>query len=81
MPVVNIVRTDTKAAKLLTELPAGSHVLSYENTEAFRTQFSELASKLEATLCFECVGGAIAGVIFNALPPNSTLLVYGTLSG
>lgn len=57
------------------------YVLSHENAETFKTEFKDLATKLEATVCFECVGGSIAGVIFNALPPNSTFYVYGTLSG
>ncbi|KAL4507235.1 hypothetical protein ABPG72_002028 [Tetrahymena utriculariae] len=78
--VVNIVRNKQKAETLKKELGA-EHVLSTEDVESFRTEFQNVAAKLQATVCFECVGGSITGVIFNALPPNSTLYVYGTLSG
>ena len=33
------------------------------------------------TICFDPVGGKLTGTVFNCMPPNSTLLVYGSLSG
>jgi len=56
-------------------------VLYFENNENFAKEVKELCEKLQATVCFECIGGKICGVIFNNLPQKSTLIVYGTLSG
>jgi len=36
---------------------------------------------LNATIAFDAVGGTLTGEMFNCLPANSELVVYGGLSG
>jgi NADPH:quinone reductase len=40
-----------------------------------------LATRLSATICYDAIGGSIAGVILKCMPKKSTLYVYGLLSG
>lgn len=78
MEVINIVRKPETAEKLLAE---GHQYVLMEQDEAFKEKLKILARDLDATTAFDAVGGAVSGVIFNALPADSELVVYGGLSG
>ncbi len=36
---------------------------------------------MKATVCFDAVGGDTTGIIFNNMPADSIVVVYGSLSG
>ena len=40
----------------------------------------ELSKKLNATVCFEAVGGKLTAQIINRMPARSLMIVYGLLS-
>ncbi|PIQ27282.1 MAG: hypothetical protein COW63_16495 [Bacteroidetes bacterium CG18_big_fil_WC_8_21_14_2_50_41_14] len=75
--VINIVR-NTETAKRL--IDAGEKYVLNETDEEFESAVRELAHQLDATVAFDAVGGAQSGMLFNAMPPNSELVVYGGLS-
>ena len=52
-----------------------------EQDENFKNKLTELAHQLSATTAFDAVGGMLSGLIFNALPDDSELIMYGGLSG
>ena len=52
-----------------------------ETDENFESRLSELAHDLDATTGFDAVGGTLSGQMFNAMPADSELVVYGGLSG
>ncbi len=77
METINIVRKEETAA-LLKESGV-KHVLA-ETDEAFEKKLKVLCLELKATTAFDAVGGALTGMLFNALPPDSELIIYGGLS-
>jgi NADPH:quinone reductase-like Zn-dependent oxidoreductase len=64
--------------QLLKDLGA-EHILNSSDAD-FLTQLGNLAKKLRATVCFECIGGKITGQIMSIMPSNSVCIVYGLLS-
>jgi NADPH:quinone reductase-like Zn-dependent oxidoreductase len=46
---------------------------------SFKEEITELATHLNATVCFDCYGGDVSGIIFNSLPQNSKQFCYGSL--
>ena len=50
------------------------------SSASFSTDFKDLAQRLNATACIECVGGAMTGRLMEGLPANSTVIFYGALS-
>lgn len=75
--VIDIVRKQESADKLINE---GSKYVLVEGEDNFETQLNNLTKTLNATLAFDAVGGSLSGIMFNALPANSELVVYGGLS-
>lgn len=75
--VVNVVRKSETAENLRTS--GVYHVLD-ETEENFVEKLKTLAHQLKATLAFDAVGGSQSGYLFNAMPPDSELVVYGGLS-
>jgi len=40
-----------------------------------------LATQLEATVCFDAIGGTMTSLILTCMPAHSILYIYGLLSG
>jgi len=76
--VIHVVRREEQV-QLLKSL-GGEHVLN-SSDENFLKNFAAACARLSATAAFEAVGGKMAGDIINAMPPDSTVYLYGTLSG
>ena len=76
-PLINIVRRHAQA-ELLRTLGA-KHVLNSSDDD-FPQQLKTLAAKLDATAAFEAIAGDMTGIVLNALPPESTVYLYGALS-
>jgi NADPH2:quinone reductase len=76
-PLISVVRRAAQA-ELLKSLGA-VHVLN-STDEDFSTQAKELCQRLGATAGFDAVAGAMTGTLMNAMPPGSTVNVYGALS-
>jgi len=51
-----------------------------ETEEDFDNKLSTLCYQLKATTAFDAVGGLLSGKMFNAMPPDSELIIYGGLS-
>jgi NADPH:quinone reductase-like Zn-dependent oxidoreductase len=78
LPVINLVRKE-EHIKELSE--AGErHVLNLGNPEC-EINLRKLALENNATIAFDAVAGDTSGMILNAMPPGSELIVYGGLSG
>jgi NADPH:quinone reductase-like Zn-dependent oxidoreductase len=55
------------------------HIL-VETEEGFGEKLRTLCLELEATTAFDAVGGTQTGMMFNAMPTDSELILYGGLS-
>jgi NADPH:quinone reductase-like Zn-dependent oxidoreductase len=77
MKTINIVRKHQTAELLRSQ--GNSHVL-VSTDEGFTEKFSELAHSLNCRIAFDAVGGSLGGIMLNAMPPKSRLVVYGGLS-
>ncbi|MBC8148020.1 MAG: zinc-binding dehydrogenase [Bacteroidetes bacterium] len=76
--VINVVRKD-ETVKALESIGEKYNLnLSSEN---FESSLQQMALQLNATTTFDAVGGDVTGQIFNNLPKNSKLVLYGGLSG
>lgn len=77
MEVINIVRKPETQAKLL----AGGcpHVLLQTDVH-FEKELTRLSHALDCRIAFDAVGGKLGGLLLNALPDKSKLVVYGGLS-
>ena len=76
-PLIHVVRRNEQA-ELLRSLGA-EHVLNSEVPE-FTHQLRDLCARLHATVAFDAVAGEMTGKLLEAMPPKSTVLVYGLLS-
>ena len=76
-PMIHVVRRKEQE-KLLHTLNA-KHVLNLSDDD-FPTQLKSLCERLQATAAFEAVAGEMTGTVHNALPPGSTVYLYGALS-
>ena len=78
IPLINIVRREEQV-KILEEI--GAENIFVSTSETFVEDLKAKAAELEATICFDAVGGgkATANVI-DALPFKSTHYIYGSLS-
>ena len=78
VPLINIVRR-LEQVDLLKSLGA-QYVLHSEDPQFF-SSLQNLAAELNATCAFDAVAGESTGMLLNALPNKSTLIVHGGLSG
>ena len=76
-PLVNVVRREIQV-DVLKSLGA-THVLNMSD-EGFPDSLRSLCKKLNATAAFEAVAGDMTGIVLNAMPPRSTIYLYGALS-
>ncbi len=76
-PLINIVRRDAQA-QLLQSLGA-KYVLN-SASDGFANELKAVCERLKATAAFEAIAGEMTGTVLNAMPPGSTVYVYGALS-
>lgn len=76
-PLIHVVRRAAQV-ELLKSLGA-EHVLN-SSDETFPQQLEAAAERLHATATFEAVAGDTTGTVLNAMPPASTVYLYGALS-
>jgi len=76
--VINIVRKDASFEKLNSE---GENYVLNSGDEKFEVQLKQLCKELNPTFAFDAVGGEMTAPLFNAMPSNSNIVVYGGLSG
>jgi NADPH:quinone reductase-like Zn-dependent oxidoreductase len=76
--VINIVRKEEHIEQLKN---SGEKYVLDSTNEKFTDNLNKLANELKSTIAFDAVGGEQTGTIFNAMPENSTVYVYGGLSG
>ena len=77
LETINIVRKEETASTLKEN---GEKYVLLETDEDFYKQLKTFCHQLEATTAFDAVGGAQSGQIFNAMPKDSELIIYGGLS-
>lgn len=76
-PLIHIVRREAQV-DLLHSL-GGEHVLN-QSAEDFVSRLRSACEQLKATAAFEAIAGEMTGTVHNALPPGSTVYLYGALS-
>lgn len=77
LAAIHIVRREAQAA-LVRDL-GGEHILLSEEP-GFAERLAELAERLSATIAFDAVAGELTGTVLGAMPPKSTIIVYGDLA-
>jgi NADPH2:quinone reductase len=75
---INIVRKPENIDYLKS---LGSEYVISSSDENFEGQLKELSNDLNPTVVYEAVGGDLTGKIFNLMPENTNLYLYGGLSG
>jgi len=78
IPVIHIVRNELQKKNLI-DLGA-QYILNYAEM-SFTDDLHFLSGKLHATLIFDAVGGKLTRQIMLAVPSESTIVLYGNLSG
>ena len=58
----------------------GAEFVLNSSTDTFLEDIKELAKKLRATTCIECIGGEMPAKLMETLPPKSEVCIYGCLS-
>lgn len=76
-PVVNIVRREEQVT-LLRDL--GAKIVLNSSDPDFEKQLRDRCRRVEATVAFDAVAGAMTGRLFNAIPKDGTIIVYGSLA-
>ena len=77
MEVIDVVRKEENAAALRNG--GAKHVLVETDTE-LKEKLKLLARETDALIAFDAVAGEQSGILFNALPENGRLIIYGGLS-
>ena len=77
IPVIHIVRREEQV-RLLHSL-GGEHVLNSTDPD-FTNRLRALSAQLKATLILDAVGGEMTGLMMNASPFGSVVVIYGFLS-
>lgn len=78
LPIIHIVRRPEQVELLRTL--GGEYVLNNHDPD-FLDRLHTLAYRLKATLILDPVGGEQTHQLLEAVPPGSTVLLYGSLSG
>lgn len=78
MTVINLVRKEEHISELR---DSGEKFVLNMNDPDFEEDLQSLAAEHNATIAFDAVAGDISGLVLNAMPPRSELVVYGGLSG
>jgi NADPH2:quinone reductase len=78
IPIIHIVRSE-KQKIMMKELGA-QHVID-SSEQNFSADLHALSHTLKATLVLDAVGGNLTRRIMLAVPPRSSIIIYGNLSG
>ncbi len=78
IPVINMVRKEEHILELGKE---GERFVLNVSNPGFESDLQQLAHKYNATIAFDAVGGDVSGMILNAMPAGSEIVIYGGLSG
>lgn len=78
IPVINIVRSDHQV-HALSEL--GEQYVLNQKGDIFADRLKTLSKQLGATIAFDAIGGEMTGILLNAMPSDSRVILYGGLSG
>lgn len=78
IPVINIVRSDHQVRALSEQ---GEHYVLNQKDDTFADRLKSLSKQLEATIAFDAIGGEMTGILLNAMPHDSQVILYGGLSG
>lgn len=80
-------QNDMKTINIFRKVPLNFNSNNYPNhfklcssDENFLEKLYEILAEEENITAFDAVGGELSGILFNALPKNSQLVVYGGLS-
>ncbi len=76
-PVVHVARRPEQVEMLKSR---GAKYVLNSSQENFADELKELAKRLGATAVFEAIAGDMTGTILNAMPPKTTVYLYGALS-
>jgi NADPH:quinone reductase-like Zn-dependent oxidoreductase len=77
IPMIHIVRRAEQVAALVA---TGETYVLDSGAAGFAENLRDVATELRATIAFDAVAGSMTGLILDALPQNSTVVVYGALS-
>jgi NADPH:quinone reductase-like Zn-dependent oxidoreductase len=76
--VVNIVRKETQLRELAQK---GEAWVLDSSDENFQNNLKAICKKMRPSIAFDAVGGEMTAQLFNAMPGQSQVVVYGGLSG
>lgn len=76
-PLINLVRRDGQVELLRSR---GAQYVINTSRDGFVNELESLCDKLRATAAFEAIAGDMTGIVLNAMPPASTVYLYGALS-
>lgn len=76
--VINIVR---KKEHVFLLNSSGEDMVLDQTDPGFEKKLTELALSNNARMAFDAVGGELSGIMVNAMPEGSELIIYGGLSG
>ncbi len=76
-PLIHMVRRDAQADLLKSR---GAKFVINTSRDGFAEELKTLSAALRATAAFEAIAGDMTGIVLNAMPPESTVYLYGALS-
>ena len=76
-PMIHMARRDSQIEMLKER---GAKYVLNSSHENFADELKTLSQKLYATAAFEAVAGEMTGTVLDAMPPKSTVYLYGALS-
>ena len=59
----------------------GANYILNSSDSDFDERLKEMATKMDAKICFDAIGGEMTGRTLRCMPKNSTVYVYGILDG
>jgi len=78
LEVINIVRKEEHVAEFRKK---GFHYVVNSGNENFMEELKAISAQLKPAIAFDAVGGDQTGVLLNALPAHSEVILYGALAG
>lgn len=77
IPIIHVVRRQAQVDMLAAQ--GGEHILNSSDAD-FADQLQTMAQRLHATLLLDAIGGEMTGLLADAAPYGSTILMYSRLS-
>ncbi len=78
LPSINLVRRPDQVAQLKT---IGAEYIIDTGSQGWENELRNLGARLGATIAFDAIAGEMTEQMAAAIPPGSTITVYGGLSG